>query len=368
MVDLRAQYEAIKSDIDQAIQEVIDNTAFINGPAVKEFGQNLGHYLQSKYVQTCANGTDALQLSLMALNLAPGDEVLVPAFTYVASAEAIVLLGLTPVFVDVEEDTYNINVSDLTQKITAKSKVIIPVHLYGQCADMDSIMKIAKDHNLFVIEDFAQALGSDYYGSKGTGKAGTIGHLGTTSFFPSKNLGCFGDGGAITTNEPDLAERCKLAGNHGQRVKYHHDVIGCNSRLDTLQAAILKVKLRHLDNYIRKRQKVAAVYTEEFKNHAHIKCPVIKHYSSHSFHQYTVQVPQRDKVKKKLAERGIPSAIYYPLPLNQQLAYKKFSKGKLEVSQMLCHHVLSLPIHTEMLEEQQTYIIDNFLAITKQVL
>jgi len=368
MVDLKNQYLNLKSEIDTAIQEVINSSAFINGEAVQIFASELASYLDVKHVQPCANGTDALQIALMALDLSPGDEVLVPAFTYVAPAEAVVLLGLKPVFVDVDPNNYNIDVVDLRRKINPNSKVIIPVHLYGQCADMNSIIELAKEFKLYVIEDAAQALGSDYNCPSGDKrKAGTIGHIGTTSFFPSKNLGCFGDGGAIFTNDTDLAEKCRLVATHGQRKKYHHDVIGCNSRLDTLQAAILRVKLPHLDYYISQRQKVASAFNEAFKNLNEVICPRLEAYSTHSFHQYTVKVKARDQIKNKLREKGISSMIYYPVPLHNQMAYRSFSSKYLTVSENLCKEILSLPIHTEMSESQLEYIIENFIQVINEL-
>jgi len=368
MVDLQSQYNSIREEVNNAIQEVIDSSVFINGEEVQKFTSELASYLGVKHVQTCANGTDALQIALMALDLSPGDEVLIPSFTYVAPAEVVVLLGLKPVFVDVNPKNYNIDVADLRKKINSKSRVVIPVHLYGQCADMDPIIELAKEFELYVIEDTAQSLGSDYNCFSGDRrKAGTIGHIGTTSFFPSKNLGCFGDGGAIITNDTELAEKCRLAANHGQRKKYHHDVIGCNSRLDTLQAAILRVKLKQLDYYISQRQKISTAYNAAFKNLSHITCPHLETYSTHSFHQYTIKSKLRDQIKIKILERGIPSMIYYPVPAHHQVALRSFSSAQLTVSENLCKEVLSLPIHTEMTDEQLNFIIENFIQVVNEI-
>jgi dTDP-4-amino-4,6-dideoxygalactose transaminase len=363
MVDLRSQYDLIKADVDAAIKEVIDTTAFINGSQVKEFGNALATYTGAKHVITCANGTDALQIAMMALNFKPGDEIIVPAFTYVATVEVIALLGLKPVFIDVVPDTYELDLSQLVEKITPRTVGIVPVHLYGQCSDMEPILTFAKKHSLKVIEDTAQAIGAVYTFRDGSNaQAGTMGDIGTTSFFPSKNLGCFGDGGAIFTNDEDLAKKLQMIANHGQAKKYHHESIGVNSRLDTIQAAILNVKLKHLDRYSASRNEVADRYDESFKNHPSIKTPKRAKNSTHVFHQYTIQVEgaERDELKNYLAEKGVPSMVYYPISLHQQVAYQGygFKKGDFPVAESLCLKVLSLPIHTEMKVQDQDYIIE----------
>ncbi|MBN2663778.1 MAG: DegT/DnrJ/EryC1/StrS family aminotransferase [Bacteroidales bacterium] len=363
MVDLKGQYLKIKEEVDAEISKVIENTAFINGPKVKEFAQNLADYLNVKHVIPCANGTDALQIALMSLDLNPGDEVIVPAFTYVATAEVIGLLGLTPVLVDVEADTFNIKIDELETAITGKTKVIVPVHLFGQCANMEDIMLFADKHNLFVIEDNAQAIGADYTFSDGrVQKSGTIGTIGCTSFFPSKNLGCYGDGGAIFTNDDELGQKIRMIANHGQNKKYFHKFIGVNSRLDTIQAAILDVKLKHLDGYGKARFDAAMYYSENLKDIEGVTVPVLSEFSSHVFHQYTIIVEngKRDELQNFLNEKEIPANIYYPLPLNEQEAFKNISKvkGNLKNTQILCNSVLSLPIHTELTKEQQNLIIN----------
>lgn len=353
MVDLKNQYLKIKPEIDAAIQEVLDSTAFINGPAVKRFQQHLEQYLQVKHVIPCANGTDALQIAMMALGLKPGDEVITADFTYVATAEVIGLLGLTPVLVDVNPSTFDINIEAIEKNITEKTKAIVPVHLFGQCANMEAIMEIAKKYNLYVIEDNAQAIGAEYIFQNGTRKkSGTIGHIGCTSFFPSKNLGCFGDGGAIMTNDDELAHRCRMIASHGQSKQYVHDVIGVNSRLDSIQAAILDVKLKYLDQYIQARQKTAEYYDSKFSNHPEIIIPARNPHSTHVFHQYTLQIKngKRDELRAYLQEQGIPSMVYYPIPLHLQKAYQspRYKKGDFPVTEMLCASVLSLPMHTEL--------------------
>ena len=370
MVDLKSQYELIKTEIDQAIQEVIDTTAFINGPQLKEFSAALAEYTGAKYVITCGNGTDALQIAMMGLDFQPGQEVIVPAFTYVATAEVIALLGLKPVFIDVNADTFELDTTQLESIITPKTVGIVPVHLYGQCSNMEAILEVAKIHNLKVIEDTAQAIGAKYTFSDGrVVQAGTMGDVGTTSFFPSKNLGCYGDGGAMFTNDATLAEKLHMIANHGQKKKYHHHIVGVNSRLDTMQAAILKVKLPHLDRYSDARNQVADRYDAAFNGHTHIKIPVRSNYSTHAFHQYTIQVEgaSRDELKSYLAERGVPSMVYYPLALHQQEAYKElgFKNGDFPVSESLCLKVLSLPIHTEMKEEDQEHIIQTIKGFFK---
>lgn len=364
MVDLKGQYLKIKEEIDAAIQHCIDTTAFINGPQVAEFKKGLANYLNVKHLIPCANGTDALQIALMALELAPGDEVIVPSFTYVATTEVIALLGLVPVMVDVDPNTFNVTAEIIKTAITPKTKAIVPVHLFGQSANMEEIMLLAKEHNLFVIEDNAQAIGADYTFSDGrTAKAGTIAHIGTTSFFPSKNLGCYGDGGAICTNDDDLGAKIQMIANHGQVKKYQHKYIGVNSRLDTLQAGILNVKLKHLDEYSAARGAVALKYDRELSKIEEIQVPTRNKKSTHVFHQYTILVKggKRDELKKYLESKGIPAMIYYPIPLNQQEAFKDISRviGDLPVSTRLCQTVLSLPIHTEMEENIQEYIIQS---------
>ena len=363
MVDLHGQYLKIKPEVDKGIQEVIDSCAFINGPQVKEFASELEKYSGSKHVITCANGTDALQIALMALGLKPGDEVIVPAFTYVASAEVIGLLGLTPVMVDVDPKTFNVTVENIKKAISPKTKAIIPVHLFGQSCDMEPIMKLAKEYGLYVIEDNAQAIGSVYTFSDGTKKhTGTIGNIGCSSCVPPKNLGCYGDGGAIFTDDDDLAEKLRMIANHGQKVKYHHSVIGCNSRLDTIQAVVLKAKLPHLDEYCSARKKAADYYSANLKSVEGIVVPEEIPNSTHVYHQYTLQIldGKRDALKEFLASKGIPAMIYYPLPLQKQEAFKNITRAaeSLEISQKLADSVLSLPIHTELTHEEQDIIIN----------
>lgn len=362
MVDLSGQYQKIKPQIDEAIHEVLDSTAFINGPAVKQFQKHLADYLQVKHVITCGNGTDALQLALMALDLQPGDEIITTSFTFIATAEVIALLHLTPVLVDVLPDTYNIDPEAVKKAITSRTKAIIAVHLFGQMADMQSIMEIARENNLFVVEDTAQALGADFTNPE-TGKkqkAGTIGTIGCTSFFPSKNLGAYGDGGAVFTNDDVLAERLRMLANHGMKVRYYHDYVGINSRLDTLQAAILDIKLAHLDEYAVARQKAAAFYHEAFADCKRIKTPVTAAFTSHVFHQYTLvlQDVDRQALMAYLAERDIASAVYYPVPLHLQKAYRdeRYGEGDFPVTEMLSRTVMSLPVHTEMTPEIQEVI------------
>ncbi|GAB3526226.1 DegT/DnrJ/EryC1/StrS family aminotransferase [Pontibacter brevis] len=363
MVDLQGQYQRIKPDIDAAIEDVIQNASFINGPAVGQFAQELAAYNHIKHVVPCANGTDALQLAMMALDLQPGDEVIVPAFTYVATAEVIALLGLIPVFVDVDPDTFQVSVEEIERNITSKTRAIVPVHLFGQCADMEGIMAIAAKHDIYVIEDTAQAIGAAYTFSDGTvKKAGTIGHIGTTSFFPSKNLGCYGDGGALFVNDDSLAAKLKMIANHGQRVKYYHDIIGVNSRLDTLQAAILRVKLPHLDDFSRKRNASAAVYDAQLGGYTSISIPARAQNSSHVFHQYTLRCHgfDREDLRSFLQAKGIPTMVYYPVPLHQQKAYSHYERNNenLQVSEQLCRQVLSLPIHTEQEQAELSFISD----------
>ena len=371
MVDLLGQYQKIKPEVDAALQQVIDRTAFINGPEVQDFSQAFAHYNRVSHVVTCGNGTDAIQIALMALGLGPGDEVILPVHTYVATAEVIALLRLKPVFVDVDPATFNINIKQLEAAISPQTKAVVPVHLYGQCADMEPLLAIARKHGLFVVEDAAQAVGATYTFADGTvKKAGTMGDMGCTSFFPSKNLGCFGDGGAILTNNETLATRARMIANHGQRIKYHHDIVGCNSRLDTLQAAVLKVKLPHLDAYNATRNKVAERYTALLRQQEKIILPTMAKNSSHVFHQYTVRVTgtDRDKVKEQLQAAGIPTMIYYPVPLHLQKAYRHlgYAAGAFPVAEELSATVLSLPIHTELAEEQQDYIIETLIHILDQ--
>jgi len=370
MVDLKGQYQKIKPEVDAAMQEVINNTAFINGPAVKEFQADLEKYLGVKHVIPCANGTDALQIAMMALGLKSGDEVITASFTYVATAEVIGLLGLTPVLVDVYPDTFCIDVKAIEKAITPNTKAIVPVHLFGQCADMEAIMQLAKKYKLYVIEDVAQAIGADYTLSNGVkAKAGTLGTIGCTSFFPSKNLGCYGDGGAIYTNDEELAKKCKMIAHHGQSVQYVHDVLGVNSRLDTLQAAILKIKLQHLDEYAAARNRAAAHYDKAFGGHPKIKIPVREKRSTHVFHQYTLQLNgvDRNKLREFLAGKDIPSMIYYPIPLHLQKAYasERYKQGDFPVTEKLCATVLSLPMHTELDEETLSYISNSVLEFCK---
>ncbi len=356
MVDLKSQYEKIKHEIDEAVINCIESTAYINGPQVKLFQENLENYLRVKHVVPCANGTDALQIALMALDLQEGDEVIVPSFTFIATAEVIALLKLKPAMVEVDENTFNVTAEIIEKAVTPKTKAVVPVHLFGQACDMEAIMQVAEKYNLAVIEDNAQAIGSDYKFSDGTTKkAGTIGHIGTTSFFPSKNLGCYGDGGAIFTNDDNLAQKMRMIANHGQSERYYHAVIGVNSRLDSLQAAILNIKLKYLDKYSAMRQKVAEYYDKAFANIEELQTPAREKKSTHVFHQYTLQVKngKRAELHKYLAENGIPSMIYYPVPLYRQDAFKEYVSADfaLPVTKRLCDSVLSLPIHTEMNEE-----------------
>ncbi len=369
MVDLERQYLLIKEEIDAAIQEVLLKTAFINGPQVKSFANNLSAYLQGAHVTPCANGTDALQIAMMALDLPKGGEIIVPSFTYVATAEVIALLGYKPVFADVDPDTFNLSADQVQKLITKSTVAVVPVHLFGQCADMQPIMSLAQEHKIAVIEDAAQALGTRYIMGTDTLFAGAVGDIGTTSFFPSKNLGCYGDGGALITRDAALAEKAHIIANHGQRVKYHHDVVGVNSRLDTLQAAILDVKLKYFDRYLANRNQVAALYDEAFSDISEIQIPARKEYSTHSFHQYTITIKsdKRDALKAHLQVKGIPSMIYYPLPLHKQKAYAEWfdPKNPLPNSEFLCDHVLSLPIHTEMKPKEMEYIADQVVNFFK---
>ncbi len=371
MVDLKTQYEHIKTEVDAAIQNVINTTTFINGPEVKSFQAELEKYLGVKHVIPCANGTDALQIAMMALNLQPGDEVITANFTYVATAEVIALLKLTPVLVEVNPDTFTIDPAAIEKAITPKTKAIVPVHLYGQCADMEPIMEIARKHNLFVIEDVAQAIGADYTFKDGKkAKGGTIGTVGCTSFFPSKNLGCYGDGGAMYTNDDKLAARIRMIANHGQSVQYIHDDIGVNSRLDSIQAAVLRVKLKHLDEYAAARNKAANYYDKAFANNSKIKTPARAKNSTHVFHQYTLVLNgiNRTELKEYLASKDIPAMIYYPKPLHHQKAYANsaFKDSDFQTTIHLCKNVISLPMHTEMDEETLKYITENVLEFVNK--
>jgi UDP-2-acetamido-2-deoxy-ribo-hexuluronate aminotransferase len=370
MVDLKGQYIKIKDKVDKAIIDCVESAEFINGKTVQQFADNLGKYTGAKHVIPCANGTDALQIAMMALNLKPGDEVIVPAFTYVATAEVIALLGLTPVWVDVNPDTFNIDCGKIEVAITPKTKAIVPVHLYGQCADMEQIMTIAGKHNIYVIEDTAQAIGAEYTFLDGHKKmAGTIGTIGCTSFFPSKNLGCYGDGGAMFTNDDYLGNYIKMIANHGQEKKYHHDTIGVNSRLDTLQAAILDVKLNYLTQYSEARSAAASVYDELLKEVNQLQIPVRNKKSTHVFHQYTLKVSdgKRDELKKYLEGKGIPTMIYYPIPMHLQKAYysDNYPKGAFTIAESLTECVLSLPMHTELNRETQEYIVNEIKSFYK---
>ncbi len=372
MVDLKRQYHHIKPEVDAAIQNVIDTTAFINGPDVAAFGKELATYLGVKHVIPCANGTDALQIALMALGLQPGDEVITPSFTYIATVEVVALLRLKPVFIDVDADTFTINPESLKKAITSKTKAIIPVHLYGQSANMETILAIAKEHNIPVVEDNAQAIGGDYtFSNDQKVKTGSMGLIGCTSFFPSKNLGCYGDGGAIFTNDDALAEQMKMVANHGQKVRYYHEVVGCNSRLDTIQAAILRIKLRKLDEYCDNRRKVADFYDAAFAKYDNIITPARASYTKHVFHQYTLQLEgvDRNKVQEKLAERGVPSMIYYPVACHKQNMFKGLSDNNFElpVTDFLQSRVISLPIHTELTTQELEFITKNFIEVINEL-
>ena len=366
MVDTKTQYLKIKTEINNAIQEVLDSAAYIGGKAVQEFTTNLNTYHGSGFTIPCANGTDALQIAMMALDLQPGDEVITPSFTYIATTEVIALLKLIPVFVEVNPKTFCIDPDAIRKAITSKTKAIVPVHLYGHAAPMEEIMQIAKEHNLYVIEDNAQAIGCDYTFSDGTKKkTGTIGHIGCTSFYPSKNLGAYGDGGAIFTNDEALAHKIKMIANHGQEKKYYHDLVGCNSRLDAIQAAILNIKLKDLDNYIAARNKAATYYNTAFANHPKISIPFVASYCNHVYHQYTLQVEgvDRDALVAYLAEQQIPSMIYYPVPGHKQKVFASFGGDtyNLEITDWLTKRVISLPMHTELDEEQLKYITTQVL-------
>ncbi len=376
MVDLKQQYQNIKAEVDAAVLEVLESSAFINGKPVQEFAQDLSDYLGVKHTIPCANGTDALQIAMMALDLQPGDEVLTPSFTYIATTEVVALLRLKPVFVEVDPKTFCMDPESVRKAITPKTKAIVPVHLYGHAAPMEEIMQIAEAHNLYVIEDNAQAIGGDYTFSNGVKKkTGSIGTIGCTSFFPSKNLGCYGDGGAMFTNDDTLAEKLKMVANHGQKVRYYHDVVGCNSRLDTIQAAILRIKLRRLNDYIAARQQAAAFYDAAFAGHPHITTPYRASWSSHVFHQYTLILDGYQNVAEVrnglttfLAQHQVPSMIYYPVPAHRQKMFDALggSGFDLPVTDWLTDRVVSLPIHTELDEEQQQFITGKVLDYLNQ--
>ncbi len=364
MVDLKSQYMKIKPQVDQAINDVLSSTQFINGEHVKSFQNELAAYLDVKHVIACANGTDALQISMMALGLKPGDEIITPSFTYIATTEVIGLLGLKPVFVDCDPENFNISVDEVEKAITKKTKAIVPVHLFGQSSDMKFIMSLAKKYNLFVIEDNAQAIGSNYLGFNQPQKTGTIGNIGCTSFFPSKNLGCFGDGGAMMTNDDELAKKLRMIANHGQSKRYYHDIVGCNSRLDNIQAAVLRIKLKELDQYILNRQKAANYYDQNLKDLDQLTLPFRNLDSNHVFHQYTLKLDDsivRDELIQYLAEKNIPAMVYYPVPAHRQKMFSKIpnSCGNMKVTNWLSSRVFSLPMHTELSTLQQDYIIEN---------
>lgn len=366
MVDTRSQYLKIKDEIDSAVLDVMDSSAFINGPIVKEFATNLATYLKVGHVIPCANGTDALQIALMALDLQPGDEIITPSFTFIATTEVVALLKLKIVFAEVDRNTFCIDVTDLEKKITPKTKVIVPVHLYGQAANMEDIMALAKKYNLYVIEDNAQAIGCNYnFSNNTTQKTGSIGHIGCTSFYPSKNLGAFGDGGAISTNDNALAEKMQKIANHGQSKRYYYDIVGCNSRLDSMQAAILNIKLRYLDNYNKARQVVASYYNLAFSKADKITVPTVASFTNHVYHQYTLVLNNTDRnaLQVFLAEKNIPSMIYYPVPGHKQKMFEEYMvpAENMATTEWLTDRVISLPIHTEMDEEQQKYICDAVL-------
>lgn len=371
MVDLQTQYAKLQEEIDSAVLEVIRSAAFINGPQVRDFQAHLEQYLGAKHVIPCANGTDALQIALMAAGLEPGDEVIVPAFTYVATAEVIALLRLRPVMVDVDPDTFNVTAELIEQAITPRTKAVVPVNLFGQSCDMEPIMEVARRHKLWVVEDNAQAIGADYTFADGRRrKTGTIGHIGCTSFYPSKNLGAYGDGGAICTNDDELAQKLRMIANHGQNKRYYHSVVGVNSRLDSIQAAILNIKLRHLDDYAAARQAAAAYYDQALAGIEQLQAPARQERSTHVFHQYTLIVKdgRRDELQAFLNSKGIPTMIYYPVPLYEQEAYKQSMAN--EISQLpatgyLCRSVISLPMHTELDEETLEHISEGVKAFFK---
>ena len=367
MVDLKGQYQRIKPEIDKAIAQVVDSCYFINGPIVSEFENSLSEYLGVNHTIGCANGTDALQIALMALDLKPGDEVIVPSFTYVATAEVIGLLGLKPVLIDQDLHTFNVTADHIRPFLSDKTKAIVPVHLFGQSCDMEEIMQLANEHNIYVVEDNAQAIGSIYTFSDGSRKrAGSIGHIATTSFFPAKNLGCFGDGGAIFTNDDALAEKIRMIANHGQSKRYYHDMIGVNSRLDSIQAAVLKVKLNYLDDFALRRNDAARYYDENLTKVKQLEIPFRSPKSDHVFHQYTLRLldGSRDELVAHLKSKGIPSGIYYPLPLYKQKAFEEYvpNNFSLPITDQLCKEVFSLPIHTELNHEIQNQIISELIS------
>jgi len=371
MVDLRSQYLKIKDEVDAGIQEVIESCAFVNGPAVKGFQADLEEYLGVKHVIPCANGTDALQVAMMALGLKPGDEVITTSFTFIATAEVIALLGLTPVLVDVEPDTFNIDPKAVEKAITSKTKAIVPVHLFGQCADMEALQEIADKNNLFIIEDACQAIGADYLFKDGSRKkAGAIGEIGCTSFFPSKNLGCYGDGGAIFTNDDKLADEMRSVVNHGMKVRYYHDIIGVNSRLDSIQAAVLKVKLQYLDDYAKERNRAASHYNNAFKDYPQLKTPVTWKSTTHVFHQYTLVTDgiDRNELQQHLMSKDVPAMIYYPVPLHLQKAYldPRYKEGDFPVTEMLSEKVISLPMSSELDDEQLEYITSSVIEFLEK--
>nr|WP_294871413.1 DegT/DnrJ/EryC1/StrS family aminotransferase [uncultured Pedobacter sp.] len=370
MVDLKSQYLKIKPEIDKALLDAVEEVAYINGPQVKKFVSSLQKFNNVTSAVTCANGTDALQIAMMGLDFKPGDEVIVPAFTYIATVEVIALLGLIPKFIDVKEDTFELDHTKLEDVISDRTVGIIPVHLFGQCSNMEAILAIAKKHNIAIIEDTAQAMGAEYIYKDGSKAfAGTVGDIGTTSFFPSKNLGCFGDGGALLTQNAELGEKINMIANHGQRKKYHHETIGVNSRLDTIQAAILDVKLGYLNDYSAARQKVAVQYDNAFSSLSGLNIPARAKYSTHVFNQYTCRIEKgrRDEFKAYLQQKGIPSMVYYPIPVHLQQAYKVYGyqEGDFPIAERLCKEVISLPIHTEMKDEVQNYIIENVVNFFK---
>ena len=365
MIHLYRQYLAIQPEIDRAIADVVHSTTFINGKIVQDFARELANYLQVKFVLPCANGTDALQIALMTLSLQPDDEVIIPSHTYVSTAEVVALLGLKPVFIDVDKSTFTMDVSQIEYRITSKTKVIIPVHLYGQCADMESVLNIAKKYGLYVIEDNAQALGADYiFSANKIKKAGTMGTIGTTSFYPSKNLGAYGDGGAIFTNDESLFQKCKMIADHGQNNCYQHHMIGCNSRLDSIQAAILSVKLKHLNEYNIKKRKLADIYDMAFEKTNYLTTPYRVNYSTHVFHQYTLKTHDidRDTLKEYLKSKKIFTMIYYPIPLHEQKAYSKYANENLLITEQLKTQLISLPIFPELHPEEQEYIIEQIYS------
>lgn len=365
MVDLKSQYQKIKHEVDKAVIDVLESSAFINGQPVHDFSDQLATYLGVKHVIPCANGTDALQIALMALDLQPGDEVITPSFTFIATTEVVALLKLKPVFVDVDKDTFCMNMASVEKAITPKTKAIVPVHLYGQSVDMEPLMDLANRHGIYVVEDNAQAIGCDYTFADGKiAKAGTIGHMGTTSFFPAKNLGCYGDGGAMFTNDDILAAKLKKIANHGSNKRYYHEIVGCNSRLDTIQAAVLNIKLKHLDAYAKARNEVAAYYNSAFAGNPKIITPRPAPYTTHVFHQYTLVLEGVDRfgLQQHLAQKQIPAMVYYPVPGHRQEMFQQFNVAyDLPVTDYLTERVISLPIHTEMDEEQLKYITRSVL-------